>query len=162
MPPSSSVRKGDVLAGAVRERSSQITPEVRSQMMRSIRKANTGPERSVRRLLTKLGFRYRLHDKGLPGSPDIVLRRQRKVVFVHGCFWHQHDGCRLAKRPSARLEYWLPKFARNRQRDRNAISALKSLGWESLVVWECELEDEWKVSQKLRCFLCDRFGRAMT
>jgi DNA mismatch endonuclease, patch repair protein len=84
-----------------------VPPAVRSRMMRSIRKADTGPERTVRRLLRDIGVTYRLHAAELPGSPDIVVRKHRKAIFVHGCFWHQHEGCTLAKRPSARPDYWL-------------------------------------------------------
>jgi DNA mismatch endonuclease (patch repair protein) len=124
-------------------------------MMRSIRKIDTGPERTVRRLLTTLGVRYRLHGKGLPGSPDIVFRGRRKAIFVHGCFWHQHEGCRLSKQPGARPQYWLPKLERNKQRDRQVTDALKSLGWTTMIVWECELGNAPRVTRKLRSFLRD-------
>jgi DNA mismatch endonuclease (patch repair protein) len=122
-------------------------------MMRSVRKTNTGPERSVRRLIHELGYRYRLHARDLPGSPDIVFRGRRSAIFVHGCFWHQHEGCRLAKLPSARPEYWLPKMARNKQRDIDALASLASLGWRVLVVWECEKGDEVKLRRKIVTFL---------
>jgi DNA mismatch endonuclease (patch repair protein) len=134
---------------------SPISPEVRSRMMRSIRKINTGPERVVRRLLRELGFRYRLHAQDLPGRPDIVFRQRRKAIFVHGCFWHQHTGCRLSKRPSARPEYWLPKLQRNTERDKQALKALASLGWTTLVVWECELSHESVLRRKLDSFLSE-------
>jgi len=126
-----------------------IPPSTRSQMMRSIRKTDTTPELIVRKLLRELGVRYRLHARDLPGSPDIVMRGKKKAVLVHGCFWHQHEGCKLAKQPSTRPEYWLPKLARNQERDRLALTALSELGWNSLVVWECELED----LEGLRCKL---------
>src|SRR6266567_3395183 len=100
-----------------------IPREIRSQMMRSIRKTNTGPERAVRAMLWALGYRYRLHAADLPGHPDIVLRKRRKAIFVHGCFWHQHEGCKLSKLPKARPEYWLPKLARNKDRDRASLAA---------------------------------------
>lgn len=132
-----------------------IAPDVRSRMMRSIRKKDTGPEREVRRVLRKLGYGYRLHAADLPGHPDIVLRGRRKAIFVHGCFWHQHEGCRLAKKPSARPEYWLPKLARNVERDRAALSALSALGWTSLVVWECEVSSEESLIGRLQKFLGD-------
>lgn len=125
--------------------------------MRSIRKSNTAPELVVRRLLRELGIRYRLHVKGLPGSPDIVVRQRKKAIFVHGCFWHQHQGCHLAKRPSARPEYWLPKLARNQERDRLALEGLARLDWDTLVVWECELDDLRLLRAKLkRFFRADR------
>ena len=131
-----------------------ISPEVRSAMMRSIRKTDTGPEKVVRRLLRELGaVGYRLHAKDLPGRPDIVRRQRRQAILVHGCFWHQHSGCRLAKRPSARPEYWLPKLARNQERDQASIRALNALGWKTLVVWECELADVQVLRAKLQNFL---------
>src|SRR5689334_510185 len=103
-------------------------------MMRSIRKTDTRPEKVVRRLIRGLGvIGYRLHAKELPGCPDIVLRRRRQAIFVHGCFWHQHSHCRLAKLPSARPDYWLPKLARNQERDEAALASLSALGWEVLV-----------------------------
>lgn len=131
-----------------------ISREVRSRMMRSIRKTDTGPEKVVRRLMRELGaMGYRLHARDLPGRPDIVLRRRRQAIFVHGCFWHQHSGCRLAKRPSARPDYWLPKLARNQERDLAALAALSALGWDTLVVWECELSDVDTLRAKLEDFL---------
>jgi DNA mismatch endonuclease (patch repair protein) len=147
--------KGDGLAGTLKRYSTRpaIPSALRSEIMRSIRKANTAPERIVRRALRELGVRYRLHARELPGCPDIVFRKRRKAIFVHGCFWHQHEGCRLAKLPSARPEYWVPKLARNRQRDRAALARLASLGWQALVVWECELRDESGLRAKLERFL---------
>lgn len=131
-----------------------ISPEVRSRMMRSIRKTNTGPEKIVRHLMRELGARgYRLHGRDLPGRPDIVLRRRRQAIFVHGCFWHQHSGCRLAKRPAARPDYWLPKLARNQERDAASLVALRALGWQALIVWECELSDVETLRAKLEDFL---------
>ena len=131
-----------------------ISPEVRSRMMRSIRKTNTGPEKVVRRQLRKLGaIGYRLHVRDLPGRPDIAFLRRRLAIFVHGCFWHQHSGCHLAKRPSARPDYWLPKLARNRERDSASLAALEGLGWRTLVVWECELANDEELRTKLKDFL---------
>jgi DNA mismatch endonuclease (patch repair protein) len=107
--------------------------------MSTIRKTDTSPEIAVRRELHQLGFRFRLHVRELPGTPDIVLPRLKRIVMVHGCFWHQHTGCRLAKLPHARPEYWLPKLSRNQARDEAARRELAGLGWEVLVIWECEV-----------------------
>lgn len=130
-----------------------IPSEVRSRMMRSIRKSDTGPERVVRQVVRELGFGYRLHAKDLPGSPDIVMRKKQRAIFVHGCFWHQHSGCKLAKRPTARPEYWLPKFTRTQERDRASLATLATLGWNTCVVWECELNDADALRAKLKVFL---------
>ena len=100
--------------------------------------ANTGPEIAVRRLVHGLGYRFRLHRRDLPGTPDLVLPRHRTVVFVHGCFWHQHD-CRRGRQPGSNREYWRPKLARNVERDAKARSALREMGWRVLTIWECEI-----------------------
>ena len=126
---------------------------MRSRIMRSIRKANTRPELLVRRLLHGMGYRFRLHRRDLPGTPDIVLPRHRVAIQVHGCFWHQHPGCRHATRPSARPEYWLPKLARNVERDAQASAALEALGWRVLTLWECELKDAGQLKARLGSFL---------
>lgn len=125
----------------------------RSRTMRAIRKTNTKPELSVRRLLHASGFRFRLHCRELPGSPDIVLPKYRSVILVHGCFWHQHPGCRLAKQPRTRTSYWLPKLARNVKRDAQVVSALRELGWCALIVWECETSNQDNLRTRLRRFL---------
>lgn len=106
-------------------------------MMAGIRGKNTKPELLVRRLLTQAGIRYRLHRKDLPGAPDIVIPALRTVVFVHGCFWHAHQGCHFAKWPSTRPEFWRAKLGRNAERDQDASVMLNMLGWRVLVVWEC-------------------------
>ncbi len=111
----------------------------RSRNMAAIRGKDTAPELAVRRILHAMGVRFRLHRKDLPGSPDIVLPRQRKVVFVHGCFWHRHEGCRYSTTPKTRQEFWVVKFESNVFRDNRNQSELKQLGWRVLVVWECEL-----------------------
>lgn len=108
-------------------------------MMRSIRGANTRPEMTVRRYLHATGLRFKLHDHRLPGRPDIVLPRYRVVVFVHGCFWHRHSGCRLATMPSTRPEFWSAKFAENVARDAATDARVAAAGWRSLVIWECEI-----------------------
>jgi len=117
--------------------------------MRQIRSKNTGPEKQVRSLLYSLGFRFRLHRRDLPGSPDIVLSKHSTVVFVHGCFWHQHPGCKAAYKPASNTEYWMPKLARNKQRDEENQFELKALGWNVIVVWECELNDVDSLAEKL-------------
>ena len=106
--------------------------------MRRITKTDTKPELAVRRAAHRLGYRFRLHRRDLPGTPDLVFPRLRKVILVHGCFWHQHVGCRLARQPKSRLDYWLPKLERNRKRDAETQAALRKLGWDVLVVWECQ------------------------
>jgi DNA mismatch endonuclease (patch repair protein) len=107
-------------------------------MMSGIRGKDTEPERRVRRFLHSRGFRYRLHDRRLPGRPDIVLPKYRTVVFVHGCFWHQHPGCRLAARPDTRRGFWAAKLDGNAIRDRRQQAALGAAAWHVEVVWECE------------------------
>lgn len=110
-------------------------------MMASIRRADTAPELRVRRYLHGCGLRFRIHARELPGTPDIVLPRFKTVVFVHGCFWHRHTGCRLAATPSSRTEFWSAKFAGNVRRDAQKASALEAMDWRSLVIWECETRD---------------------
>lgn len=111
-------------------------------MMAGIRSKNTKPELLVRRYLHSRGLRYRLHRKDLPGRPDVVLPRYRSVVFVHGCFWHQHPGCRFAVLPKSNSQFWLNKFRDNRQRDERDRQALEALGWNVFVIWECETNEE--------------------
>jgi DNA mismatch endonuclease (patch repair protein) len=131
----------------------RLTPEQRSAHMRRIRKRDTKPEIMVRQIAHKLGYRFRLHRRDLPGSPDVVFPRHRKVVFVHGCFWHQHEGCRLKRQPKSRLDYWLPKLARNVERDVEARLNLTKLGWQDLVIWECETKDTAAIEGRLKQFL---------
>ncbi|WP_371331999.1 very short patch repair endonuclease [Bosea sp. BIWAKO-01] len=126
---------------------------VRSRIMRSIRQKDTKPELVVRRAVHAMGFRFRLHRRDLPGSPDLVLPRLRKVIFVHGCFWHQHAGCRSATRPRTRTSYWHPKLDGNVARDARALVDLKMLGWNALVLWECELRDPTVLQTRLLDFL---------
>lgn len=124
--------------------------------MRAVKGADTTPELAVRRLAHGMGYRFRLHRKDLPGKPDLTFPRLRKVVFVHGCFWHGHDCARGARIPVQNREYWTRKVARNMERDRSVRSALQGLGWKSLVVWECEIKDLDRLRRELRRFL----GRA--
>ena len=115
-----------------------LNPEERSSLMRRIGSRDTSPEMIVRRYLHGLRYRYRLHASDLPGVPDIVFRRQKTVVFVHGCFWHRHDGCTLAYTPKSRKEFWLAKFEANRTRDKKVRRLLELKGWEVITVWECQ------------------------
>jgi len=124
--------------------------------MSRIRGRDTGPERLVRSLLHRLGLRFSLRRKGLPGKPDIVLPARRTVVFVHGCFWHQHGACRLAATPQTRPEFWAAKLGRNVVRDQENERALRSLGWRVVTVWECELENQKKTTRRF----CRLFGIA--
>jgi DNA mismatch endonuclease (patch repair protein) len=129
-----------------------LTPEARSAHMARIRGRDTGPELLLRKLLFAMGYRFRLHRKDLPGRPDIVFKGRRKVVFVHGCFWHQHPGCGVAHVPKTRPDYWRDKFARNRERDARNEERLREAGYDCFVVWECEVRDE-RLPGKLREFL---------
>jgi len=116
-----------------------LTPAQRRRAMQEVRGKNTTPEMRLRRTLHARGLRFRLHRRDLPGSPDLVLARFGAAIFVHGCFWHRHPGCRHATAPATRTEYWAPKFAGNVARDRAAIDALRARGWRVGVVWECAL-----------------------
>lgn len=122
----------------------------KSEAMRAVRRANTKPEILTRRLLHKLGLRFRIHSISLPGTPDIVLPKYRTVVFVHGCFWHRHSDCRYATVPKTKTDYWLPKFAANVERDVRKAAELEALGWRVLVVWECETRNLANLEQRLR------------
>jgi DNA mismatch endonuclease (patch repair protein) len=131
-------------------------PEKRSDIMRCVRSTDTAPERKVRSLLHKLGFRFRIHRLDLPGKPDIVLPKRRAVVFVHGCFWHRHQGCPHATTPASRQEYWLPKFRRTVDRDWKNQEELRQRGWNVLIVWECETRDLIKLSSRLVGLICHK------
>lgn len=117
-----------------------LSAERRSWNMSRIRSRDTKPEIKLRSLLHRAGFRFRLHAAGLPGKPDVVLRKYKTVVFVHGCFWHRHEDCKKATTPSTRRDFWQSKFNTNVARDRRKTSELNSMGWRVLTVWECELE----------------------
>jgi DNA mismatch endonuclease (patch repair protein) len=136
------------------------TAEQRSAMMSRVKNANTKPEVRVRQLLHRLGYRFRLHGKTLPGSPDIVLPKHRKVIFVHGCFWHGHS-CSKGKRPATRVEFWNEKLDRNLARDSKAQQDLLALGWTYLVVWECQLKEEALLTQTLETFLQTDNGQTL-
>ncbi len=130
----------------------RLTPERRSANMARIRAKDTKPEMIVRRMVHRLGARYRLHRKDLPGKPDLVFGPRRKVIFVHGCFWHLHS-CRDGRIPASRRDYWEPKLTRNVERDAAACAALEAAGWQVLVIWECEIRDCQILEQRLRSFL---------
>lgn len=121
--------------------------------MARIRQKNTGPELKVRKLLTRMGLRYRLHRRDLPGSPDVVFPGRRAALFVHGCFWHAHDCPRGARRPKRNADYWTAKTARNVQRDAEVEAKLIALGWRPVTVWECELKDEAALQARLEAEL---------
>jgi DNA mismatch endonuclease (patch repair protein) len=134
-----------------------LTRPERSRQMASVRNQNTKPELAVRRALFAMGYRYRIHYKKLPGSPDIAFPSRRKVIFVHGCFWHRHSDaeCRLTRTPKSRKDFWESKFSSNVERDKANFLALEKLGWEALVVWECEIRHMEHLRNMLRGFLSD-------
>jgi len=121
--------------------------------MARVRSTDTRPELFVRKLVYGLGYRYRLHARELPGHPDIAFRKRRKVIFVHGCFWHRHKGCALARLPKSRLDFWLPKLEGNRNRDEQNRRALLREGWKVLTIWECQLKSPERMGERIRRFL---------
>lgn len=131
-------------------------PAVRRRTMQAVRSKNTKPELAVRKLVTRLGYRYRLHRSEIPGKPDLAFIGRRKVVFVHGCFWHGHDCVRGARVPKANSGYWATKIGRNRSRDVTHQERLMADGWRSLIIWECELREPDTVRRKLERFLSGR------
>lgn len=137
-----------------------LSKEARSERMRRIADKNTRPELIVRKLVHAMGYRYRLHRRSLPGTPDLVFASRRKVIFVHGCFWHRHadPACKLARLPKSRLDFWLPKLEANARRDQVAQTKLDQLGWSSLTIWECALKDRSLLKSRIRCFLDDAFN----
>ncbi|WP_315749603.1 MULTISPECIES: DNA mismatch endonuclease Vsr [unclassified Bradyrhizobium] len=126
-----------------------VDRETRSRMMSCIRGRDTKPEMAVRRLAHRMGYRFRLHRRDLAGSPDLVFPGRRKVIFVHGCYWHRHPGCRFAYTPKSSVDFWNKKFASNVARDAAAIAQLQAEGWHSLVIWECESIDAEKLAARL-------------
>ena len=126
-----------------------VDPATRSRMMAGIRNRDTAPERAVRRELYGLGIRYRLHNGKLPGRPDIVIGRLRTVIFVHGCYWHRHPGCRLAYTPKSNVEFWLAKLEGNAARDARNQDRLTELGWQVIVIWECETRERVMLRERL-------------
>lgn len=133
-------------------REKEPDPE-RSRIMRSIKSRHTSPERTVRKMLHSAGYRFRLHARDVPGSPDLVFRGQRKAVFVNGCFWHGHSCYRGSRVPKTNTSYWTEKITRNRSRDRKVRRSLKAFGWTYFTIWECELNDASRLWLKLRRFM---------
>ena|SRR5216684_7715211 len=125
----------------------------RSERMSLVRSRDTGPEKRVRSVVHSLGYRYRLHDRRLPGCPDLVFRSRRKVIFVHGCFWHRHPRCKNTRLPKSRLAFWKPKLFQNRIRDLRNERKLLNSGWRSFVIWECETYDCAAISRSVKKFL---------
>ena len=136
----------------------RVNQATRSRIMQKVRTKNTGPEMAVRSLIHKLGYRFRLHRKDLPGTPDIVFPRLRVVVFVHGCFWHAH-GCSKGKLPNSRQEYWVPKLAANCVRDERHVRELEADGWHVEIVWQCQLKDPVALADRLNMLLAERCGK---
>ena len=130
-----------------------FTHEQRSELMARIKGKDTKPEICVRRMAHALGYRFRLHRRNLPGTPDLTFPRLEKVIFVHGCFWHQHVGCRYAYQPKSNFPFWKKKFSENQTRDTRALEDLRSLGWKVLVVWECQTRKPEKLWARISRFL---------
>jgi DNA mismatch endonuclease (patch repair protein) len=133
--------------------SDPLSKQERSLLMGKVRSKNTKPEMIVRKLVFGFGYRYRLHTKELPGRPDLVFRGRRKLIFVHGCFWHGHDCTSGTNRPKSNTDYWQEKLNKNKLRDESDKKTLEKMGWDILVVWECELKNLQSVSQKIKSFL---------
>jgi DNA mismatch endonuclease, patch repair protein len=125
----------------------------RSEIMSSIRSFDTQPEKAVRSLVHRMGYRFRLHVGTLPGKPDMVLPRHKKIILIHGCFWHGHLRCLKGKPPKSNLDFWMPKLAANRRRDRAVIAKLRRLGWEVMVIWQCQLRKRDSLCRNLQAFL---------
>lgn len=130
-----------------------LSKQERSERMSRVRGKDTGPELAVRRLAHGMGFRYRLHVRELPGAPDLVFPRMRKIIFVHGCFWHRHSNCRLARWPKSKLGFWVPKLNANRDRDAENIKALRKSGWKVKIIWECQTKNVTRVRKNIERFL---------
>src|SRR6267378_7844160 len=125
-----------------------LTRSERSKRMALVRSKNTKPELQVRRIARSCGYKFRLNVTSLPGKPDLVFPKLRKVIFVHGCFWHRHPGCSLARLPKSKLGFWLPKLTNNRQRDVRNIARLRRAGWKVKVIWECETKSADRIEKK--------------
>ena len=130
-----------------------LSPQERSERMGRVLSKHTMPELIVRSVTYGLGYRYRLHARNLPGKPDLVFPSRRKAIFVHGCFWHRHEGCPLARLPKSKLEFWVPKLEGNRKRDLQKQAALREAGWEFITIWECQLRNRNRIASVVREFL---------
>lgn len=130
-----------------------LSPAERSERMSRVRGKNTKPELVVRKLVHALGYRYRLHRRDLPGLPDLTFPGRGKIIFVHGCFWHRHEGCSLARLPKSRHSFWIPKLEENKRRDTRNQKKLRELGWEILVVWECQISGREVLKARIQDFL---------
>ena len=137
----------------------KLSIERRSANMRQIKSKDTTPEIALRSLIHRLGYRFRLHRKDLPGKPDLVFPGSGRVIFLHGCFWHQHASCREGRMPSSRRDYWVPKLKKNQIRDAHNQASLEEQGWKVLVIWECELRDSRHLTKTLKSFLGSRKQR---
>jgi len=126
--------------------------------MSKVKHKNTQPEKIIRSLIHQMGYRFRLHQPDLPGKPDIVLPKYRKIILVNGCFWHGHENCPRAKLPKNNNNFWLKKIESNKNRDRDNINALKKLGWEVMVIWQCEIKNQIEIQQRLKIFINDFKG----
>lgn len=124
--------------------------EKRSSIMRAVPRKDTSPELHVRRCAHRMGLKYRIHRKDLPGTPDLVFPKYRTIIFVHGCFWHRHEGCRYTTSPSTRREFWQSKFAKNIERDERNTDELEKAGWRVVVIWECETKDDQRLTTILK------------
>ncbi len=134
----------------------RISPEARSKNMARIRHADTAPEMRVRRMVHSMGYRYRLHRRSLPGCPDLVFPARKKAIFVHGCFWHRHEGCKYAYTPKSRKDFWIAKLEGNRERDKKNMAKLLQMGWKILVIWECETDDLDSLKNRIQEFMTQR------
>lgn len=134
----------------------RLSKNARSELMARVKSKDTQPEKVVRILLSKMGFRYRLHRKDLPGSPDLVFPSRRKVIFVHGCFWHGHNCTAGRNRPSSNKQYWTAKLEKNKKRDKNNLQSLAAIGWKSLIVWECKVKKTEYITELMKKYLNDK------
>ena len=130
-----------------------LTRAERSKRMALVRSKDTKPELLVRKIARACGFKFRLHASDLPGKPDIVFTKRRKIIFIHGCFWHRHPGCALARLPKSKLDFWVPKLTENRRRDLSNIARLRRKNWKVSVVWECQLKNPILLEKRIRKFL---------